>query len=100
MVIRIEFMDDLVKLKCDYFDAIIKKILETHLGRLGDYNCIPEFPDYDCFNIVIGGTLYEYVYEIDVDSCPLSLYRTKENKYNIDIKQSGIYYKGFKVSDL
>ena len=93
-------MDDLVKLKCDYFDAIIKKILETHLGRLGDYNCIPEFPDYDCFNIVIGGTLYEYVYEIDVDSCPLSLYRKKENKYNIDIKQSGIYYKGFKVSDL
>ena len=84
----------------EYFDNIVERIRTIDIKRLDDYNCIETFPDYEEFNIVIGNDLYEYDYEIDVDSTPLSLKRTCNNKYNINLDKSGIYYNGIKVGDL
>jgi len=93
--------NDLIKAKCGYFDDLVEKIRTEHICRLNDYNAIQEFFGYKDFNVLLGGNLYHYEYEIDVDSSPLSLTFDQENKYGIDkSEKSGIYYKGVFVKVL
>jgi len=100
-------MNDLVKLKCDYFDSIIKEFTDNlnYISEDDRYTLSNEersilIYDVDNFFIVKDKKKYSSEINYDIfDDFGFMSYDFIAEKENANL-EDGIYYKGLKVSDL